>query len=148
MLDWISVLCLLLSCCDWYAHHLLVHFHSLHSLFPFALWLFGIICICCVLGSWFTKNTLWPFFTGPFITIFRISYNTYHVRNFVLAISSLGERWIYVWQQFCSTVEPVLMNSWKTVPGIPYIVPNTSVFLQNAVNLASLSRKISRKSAW
>jgi hypothetical protein len=92
VLDWISVVCLLLSCCDWCAHHLLhVHSHPLHPLFPFALWLIGIICMSHVLGAWFMHITLLPFFTGPFITIFRISYSTDHVKNYGLVNYLLGE---------------------------------------------------------
>jgi len=47
-----------------------------------------------VLGAWFTHNTFWPFFTGPFIAIFRISYSTDHVKNFEFVNSSIGECWI------------------------------------------------------
>lgn len=35
---------------------------------------------------------------------------------------------IYVWQQFFSTVEPVLLNSWKIMPGIHYIKYQTLLF--------------------
>lgn len=56
---------------------------------------------------------------------------------------------IYVWQQFFSAVEPVLTefmeeHAWNTL----YIVPNTFVFLQNALMLPSPSGKLLRRSAW
>lgn len=69
---------------------------SLFSAPPFSLLLCdctGNICISHVLEAWFTCNTLWLFFTVPFIKFFRISYCTDHVKNFGLTNSLLGECW-------------------------------------------------------